>query len=79
MLSLIIILHLTAAVTVGLQPIGFIPEEGATLSVCSELTSGSLERDILVGLEAQNNTAIRTSHNTFSSNSFPKIIRLWYA
>ena len=49
-------------VTVGLQPLTSNPREHDTFLVCAEITSGSLERNIVIGLEAENNTAIRKSY-----------------
>lgn len=54
---------LTIVVTIGLQPLNFSPQERDTLLVCAELTSGSLERNVVVGLEAENDTAIRKSYS----------------
>ena len=43
--------------TVGLQQLTFSVREGETFQVCAELIAGSLERDVLIGLEAKNSTA----------------------
>ena len=51
-------------VTVGLQPLTSSPTERDIFSICAEISSGSLERSIVVGLEAENSTAIRKSYST---------------
>ena len=42
---------------VGLQPLTSSVQENETFLVCAELTSGSLERDVFIGLEAENSSA----------------------
>ena len=59
-ISLSFSISLSTVVTVGLQPLTSNVQENETFLVCAELTSGSLERDVFIGLEAENSTAIRT-------------------
>lgn len=53
------VLWLSTVVTVGLRPLMSTVRENETFLVCAELTLGSLGRDVYVGLEAENRSAIR--------------------
>ena len=46
-------------VTVGLQIPPSTAVENEVFMVCAELTSGCLERDVYVGIEAESSSAIR--------------------
>ncbi len=59
----------STAITVGLQPLISTFRERDTFLVCVQITSGSLERNVVVGLEAENNTAIRKSYNNYIAKS----------
>lgn len=48
-----------SVVTVGLLQPNVTVRENETFSVCVELTAGSLERDVFVGLLVSNSSAVR--------------------
>ena len=71
-------LSLSTVVTVGLQPLTSNPRERDTFFVCAEITSGSLERNVVVGLEAENNTAIRKLYIVHKGRTRAKTGKLKY-
>ena len=51
----------STVVAVGLQPVTTSVGENETFQVCASLSNGSLERDVYIGIAAENSsTAIRT-------------------
>ena len=46
-------------VTVGLQSLNQEVVENQNFSICAQITQGHLERDVRVGMEAKNGSAIR--------------------
>ena len=54
---IIIIIIIISDIEVGLQPIQYAVMENETFPVCAELTDGSLEVNVYVGLEILNGTS----------------------
>ena len=49
-------------VTVELHPLNQTVAENQNFTICAQLRQGSLERNVQVGMEAENSSAIRMKH-----------------